>query len=147
MQGYGAGHHELEFRAARVAVAARHRACPSRRAAAGPLPPGSLIDSLHGYYTQPPADPFASLTPRECQIVAVTIEWNGAPNKCLTGSLGISENTLRNALSIIFAKTRVAIRASGKHCVECHRTASKRYGCHVRSVTALPAAPRFKAIA
>ncbi len=103
-----------------------------RRAVAGPLPPGSLIDSLHGYYTQPPADPSANLTPCERQIVAVTIERNGALDKCLTESFGVSENSLRKALAAIFAKTRVAIRAGGKHRVVCHGTASKRYGCHVR---------------
>lgn len=99
VQGYGTGHLELEFRATRLAGAARHRACPCRLAVAGPLPPGSLIDSLHGYCTQPPADPFANLTPRKRQIVAVTIEWNGAPNKCLTDLFGFSESTLRNAQS------------------------------------------------
>jgi DNA-binding NarL/FixJ family response regulator len=71
---------------------------------------GSLIDRLRRQASQVATDPFAALTPRERQIVTVAFEQNGAPNRRLAELLGISENTLRNALSIIYAKTGTANR-------------------------------------
>jgi two-component system, NarL family, nitrate/nitrite response regulator NarL len=71
---------------------------------------GCLVDSLRRHAAQPAADPFAALTRRERQIAATAFEHNGAPNRRLAELLGISENTLRNALSTIYAKTGVANR-------------------------------------
>lgn len=70
---------------------------------------GNLMDSLRRQ-AQSAVDPFAPLTPRERQIVAVVHEHNGAPNKNIADILGIGENTLRNALSTIYSKTGVANR-------------------------------------
>ncbi len=70
---------------------------------------GNLVDVLRRQ-AQPPPDPFASLTPRERQIVGVVLEYNGVPNKKIADVLGIGENTLRNALSTIYSKTGAANR-------------------------------------
>lgn len=70
---------------------------------------GRLVDSLRRRPAAPP-DPFLALTARERQIVEVLVRQNGAPNKRVAESLGISENTLRNALSTIYSKTGVANR-------------------------------------
>lgn len=70
---------------------------------------GELVDSLRRQ-ARSAADPFATLTPRERQIVAVALEHNGAPNKRIAEHLGIGENTLRNALSTIYSKTGVSNR-------------------------------------
>jgi len=70
---------------------------------------GELVDSLRRQ-ARSAADPFATLTPRERQIVAVALEHNGAPNKRIAEQLGIGENTLRNALSTIYSKTGVSNR-------------------------------------
>ncbi|WP_407279612.1 response regulator transcription factor [Aromatoleum evansii] len=70
---------------------------------------GELVDSLRRQ-ARSAAAPFATLTPRERQIVAVALEYNGAPNKRIAEHLGIGENTLRNALSTIYSKTGVSNR-------------------------------------
>ena len=70
---------------------------------------GELVDSLRRQ-ARSAVDPFAALTPRERQIVAAALEHNGAPNKLIAEHLGIGENTLRNALSTIYAKTGVSNR-------------------------------------
>lgn len=70
----------------------------------------ALVDSLRRQAASPAPDPLASLTPREREIVAATVEMNGAPNKRVAARLGISEATLRNALSTIYDKTGVANR-------------------------------------
>lgn len=69
-----------------------------------------LIDSLRRQAAEATADPFATLTVRERQIVAVAYEFNGATNARLAERLGIAENSLRNALSTIYAKLGVANR-------------------------------------
>lgn len=52
--------------------------------------------------------PAACLTPRELQIVAAVVE--GTSNKQIGASLGLSEQTVKNHLSIIFDKTGVSTR-------------------------------------
>lgn len=70
----------------------------------------TLVDQLRRQATTQKHDPFASLTPREREIVAMIVELNGAPNKRVAERLHISEATLRNALSTIYDKTGAANR-------------------------------------
>lgn len=73
--------------------------------AAGAAPPGSRLLS-----------PVDRLTPRELQILdGISL---GFTNKAIAGRLGISEQTVKNHVSAIFAKLRVdnriaALSASG----------------------------------
>lgn len=66
---------------------------------------GALVDKLRQQAAAQTPDPFASLTPREREIVSATVEMNGAPNKVVAERLTITEATLRNALSTIYSKT------------------------------------------
>lgn len=70
----------------------------------------SLFDQLRLQAAAQTPDPFAGLTPREREIVKATVDMNGAPNKRVAERLGISEATLRNALSTIYSKTGAANR-------------------------------------
>lgn len=70
----------------------------------------ALVDQLRRQASAQTPDPFASLTPREKEIVAATVDMNGAPNKRVAERLKISEATLRNALSTIYSKTGTANR-------------------------------------
>lgn len=65
----------------------------------------ALVDTLRRQAIDRKPDPFAMLTAREREIVAATVEMNGAPNKVVAARLKISEATLRNALSVIYDKT------------------------------------------
>jgi two-component system, NarL family, nitrate/nitrite response regulator NarL len=75
---------------------------------------GRLIDSLSqaGEATRgdPARDPLAALTPRERQIVESVVRQRGAKGISIAGTLGISENTLRNHLSLIYDKLGVRNR-------------------------------------
>lgn len=72
---------------------------------------GNLFDNLRRQASSPPPrDVFTDLTPREREIVSVVVNQNGAPNKRIAEHLGISEHTLRNALSTIYSKTGLANR-------------------------------------
>lgn len=72
---------------------------------------GNLFDNLRRQASAPPTrDPFSELTTREREIVAMILAQSGAPNKRIAEQLGISEHTLRNALSTIYAKTGMANR-------------------------------------
>lgn len=55
-------------------------------------------------------DPFERLTPREREIVTLVVTRIGAPNKRLADELGITESTLRNALSVIYSKAGIGNR-------------------------------------
>lgn len=72
---------------------------------------GSLVESLRRQSGKPAVrDVLASLTPREREIVSTVVAQNGAPNKRIAELLGITEHTLRNALSTIYSKTGVGNR-------------------------------------
>lgn len=69
---------------------------------------GRLVDNL-----REPAraiDPFGRLTPREREIVALMVTRSDAPSKRLADELGITESTLRNALSVIYSKVGIGNR-------------------------------------
>lgn len=70
----------------------------------------ALVDSLRRQAIDQTPNPFASLTAREREIVEVAARQPGEPNKMIAARLGIGENTLRNALSNIYAKTGAANR-------------------------------------
>ena len=55
-------------------------------------------------------DGFDALTPREREVVESVVRQRGAKGLSIAGSLGISENTLRNHLSLIYEKLGVRNR-------------------------------------
>lgn len=71
---------------------------------------GEVLSQLTGGTAAPPArrDPAAhridSLTPRERQIVTAMVRHVGAKQLAVAEALGMSENTLRNHLTTIYAK-------------------------------------------
>ncbi|HSF46954.1 MAG TPA: response regulator transcription factor, partial [Burkholderiales bacterium] len=54
--------------------------------------------------------PYSSLTPAERKVVAAVVRQKGAPNKLIAAALNISEHTLRNRLSAIYAKLGISRR-------------------------------------
>ena len=85
-----------------------------RAVAAGDAVFGGAIASRLIRYFDPPTTPaatnsFPDLTPREGQVL--TLMANHLPNPSIAHQLGISEKTVRNNVSAILVKLRVADRA------------------------------------
>lgn len=75
---------------------------------------GRVLSAMHGGAAERHHDPdeerIASLTPRERQIVAAVVRNCGAKGVVIAEDLNISENTLRNHLSVIYEKLGVRNR-------------------------------------
>lgn len=71
---------------------------------------GAYVEQLRRRAQSPALDPLVALTAREREIVQVVSHSEGAPNRVLAVQLGLTESSLRNALSAIYAKTGVANR-------------------------------------
>jgi DNA-binding NarL/FixJ family response regulator len=67
------------------------------------------MQSFFNAGTQRRAEPFPTLTPRERAVLELVARGRG--NAAVAGALGVSEKTVRNAVSSIFAKLHVAGRA------------------------------------
>ncbi|MCB1908224.1 MAG: response regulator transcription factor [Rhodocyclaceae bacterium] len=69
---------------------------------------GRVLSSLAGPASVDQSDPeeakIASLTPREREIAAAVVRHGGAKGAVIADALSISENTLRNHLSVIYDK-------------------------------------------
>ena len=69
---------------------------------------GRVLSSLDGPASADQSDPeeakIASLTPREREIAAAVVRHGGAKGAVIADALSISENTLRNHLSVIYDK-------------------------------------------
>ncbi|MCK0510452.1 response regulator [Aromatoleum buckelii] len=67
---------------------------------------GDIMDRLKG--GSPPPDEhsakISSLTPKELEVIATVVRHKGAKSLILAESLGISEHTLRNHLTVIYHK-------------------------------------------
>ncbi len=67
---------------------------------------GDIMDMLKGGH--PPPDEhtakISSLTPKELEVIATVVRHKGAKSLILAESLGISEHTLRNHLTVIYHK-------------------------------------------
>ena len=78
-----------------------------------PTPASSLARRMSHFFTAGragEAHPFPELTTRERDVLDLLAD--GRPNADIAGSLGLSEKTVRNNVSNIFAKLLVADRAA-----------------------------------
>ncbi len=75
---------------------------------------GRVLSAMHGggaeRHHDPDAERIATLTNRERQIVAAVVRNCGAKGVVIAEVLNISENTLRNHLSVIYEKLGVRNR-------------------------------------
>lgn len=71
---------------------------------------GAYVEQLRRRAEKPEPDPFAVLTAREKDIVRVAQQYSGEPNRELAARLFITESSLRNALSAIYAKLDIGSR-------------------------------------
>ena len=70
----------------------------------------AMSDTSKARHQDPAEERIASLTPRERQIVTAVVRNCGAKGIVMAENLGISENTLRNHLSVIYEKLGVRNR-------------------------------------
>lgn len=71
---------------------------------------GELITALTHPHCDIESQRIASLTSRERDIIAHLVRSEGKPNKVQADQLGLAEHTLRNHLSVIYAKLGVKTR-------------------------------------
>jgi two-component system nitrate/nitrite response regulator NarL len=71
---------------------------------------GAYVEQLRRRAEKPEPDPFAVLTAREREIVRMAQQHSGESNRALAARLFITESSLRNALSAMYAKLNIGSR-------------------------------------